>query len=130
MAACCSSFVRFFVGLVNEVVVPLLSMQRYDTTKNNTCIKDMLSCFGFVFFLGMIARFFYASAHCSMAQIITVSLSAAPPPPPLFPAYPHSFFTSLFFTPVSRILTGKMIALTGPDGKKVFESIAITLVCG
>ena len=27
-------------------------------------------------------------------------------------------------------LTTHRIALTGPDGKKVFESIAITLVCG
>ena len=36
---------------------------------------------------------------------------------------------------ISTLLDGanhysKMIALTGPDGKKVFESIAITLVCG
>lgn len=35
---------------------------------------------------------------------------------------------------ISTLLDGanhysKMIALTGPDGKKVFESIAITLVC-
>jgi len=107
-------------GLVAEVIVPLLRCAFLSIVRTQALTPYRSAC-------TVCNRVFYcASPPCSTGAITTVCLQVVLKMS-IFPAHPctplHTKDRHL------RIgVTAKMIALKGPDGTPVFESIAITLV--